>query len=63
MRQGFWRRMKQGGPVVLDATDAYAQWAPAYPPHAHNRLMELERRNPNPARNSRVPKGVRSTLP
>jgi malonyl-CoA O-methyltransferase len=29
---------------VLDARDAYARWAPAYPPHAHNKLMELEAR-------------------
>jgi SAM-dependent methyltransferase len=29
---------------VLDAIDAYRQWAPSYPPFAHNRLMELEER-------------------
>lgn len=29
---------------MLDAADAYGQWAHAYPPRAHNRLMELEQR-------------------
>jgi len=28
----------------LSAAEAYALWAPGYPPHAHNRLMELEER-------------------
>jgi len=36
------RRSRRRQPVVLDAADAYVQWAPVYPPHAHNRLMELE---------------------
>ena len=44
MRRGFWRRMRQSGPVMLDAREAYARWAPAYPPRAHNKLMELEER-------------------
>ena len=36
------RRSRRRPPVVLDAAEAYVQWAPAYPPRAHNRLMELE---------------------
>jgi len=35
----FRRRSK---PVELDALDAYAQWAGAYSPEAHNPLMALE---------------------
>ena len=35
----FRRRSK---PVELDALDAYAQWAAAYSPEAHNPLMALE---------------------
>lgn len=27
---------------TLSSIEAYAQWAPSYPPHAHNVLMELE---------------------
>ncbi len=44
MRRGFWRRMRQSRPVMLEPRDAYARWAPAYPPRAHNKLMELEER-------------------
>lgn len=38
---GRWRHRE---PRVLDASRAYAQWAPTYPPHAHNRLMDVEER-------------------
>ena len=33
----FFRRL-----TPLNAADAYERWAPNYPPHAHNELMELE---------------------
>ena len=35
----WWRRSE---PVELEALDAYAQWAAAYSPEAHNPLMALE---------------------
>lgn len=39
-------RLRRLLPVVsvrtLSSIDAYAQWAPTYPPHAHNLLMEVE---------------------
>ena len=28
--------------LVTSPSDAYAAWAPTYPPHAHNALMEVE---------------------
>lgn len=28
--------------LVTSSADAYAAWAPTYPPHAHNALMEVE---------------------
>ena len=28
--------------LVTSPSDAYAAWAPAYPAHAHNALMEVE---------------------
>jgi malonyl-CoA O-methyltransferase len=28
--------------LVTSSSDAYAAWAPTYPPHAHNALMEVE---------------------
>lgn len=38
-------RLRLGrAPRVLDAPAAYALWAPAYPPHAHNPLMAAEQR-------------------
>jgi malonyl-CoA O-methyltransferase len=36
----WWRRRNK--PVELDVLDAYAQWAAAYSPEAHNPLMALE---------------------
>jgi malonyl-CoA O-methyltransferase len=42
MLRDLLRRSRRRPPVVLDAADAYGLWAPAYPPRAHNRLMELE---------------------
>lgn len=44
MRRWLPRQLWPRTPRVLDARDAYARWAPAYPPHAHNKLMELEER-------------------
>ncbi len=31
-------------PTELSIAEAYARWAPCYPPRPHNRLMELEQR-------------------
>ncbi len=36
------KRLLRRGPETLSALDAYALWAASYPPHAHNRLMEIE---------------------
>lgn len=37
------RRLRRPTPApVLDSLDAYARWAAAYPPHAHNALMQAE---------------------
>jgi SAM-dependent methyltransferase len=44
MLSSFLRWPTSRAPRVLDASDAYRQWAPGYPPFAHNRLMELEER-------------------
>jgi malonyl-CoA O-methyltransferase len=35
-------RWWSGGGERLSAMDAYARWAPDYPPHAHNLLMQAE---------------------
>ncbi len=37
-----WIRRLFHRPKELSVTESYALWAPDYPPHAHNRLMELE---------------------
>jgi malonyl-CoA O-methyltransferase len=36
------KRLLRRSPETLSALDAYALWASSYPPHAHNRLMEIE---------------------
>ncbi len=36
------KRLLRRDPETLSALDAYALWAASYPPHAHNRLMEIE---------------------
>lgn len=38
----LFRRLLRRDPVALDSLAAYAKWAAAYPPHAHNALMETE---------------------
>jgi malonyl-CoA O-methyltransferase len=37
-----WLRFLRSSPRELDVAEAYERWAPCYPPHAHNLLMELE---------------------
>jgi malonyl-CoA O-methyltransferase len=37
-----WLSRRRAEPVELDVLDAYAQWADAYTPEAHNPLMQLE---------------------
>jgi malonyl-CoA O-methyltransferase len=37
-----WLSRRRTEPVELDVLDAYAQWAGAYAPEAHNLLMQLE---------------------
>jgi malonyl-CoA O-methyltransferase len=37
-----WLSRRRAGPVELDVLDAYARWAGAYAPDAHNPLMLLE---------------------
>ncbi len=38
-----WLRRHFAGPVrTLASVDAYALWSASYPPHAHNRLMQIE---------------------
>jgi malonyl-CoA O-methyltransferase len=32
------------GPAILDPASAYALWAPSYPAHAHNAVMQAEER-------------------
>jgi malonyl-CoA O-methyltransferase len=44
MTWGILRRRLRRTPRVVEAAEAYAQWAPRYPPWAHNRLMEVEER-------------------
>jgi malonyl-CoA O-methyltransferase len=36
------KRLLRWRPAVLPSLDAYAKWAPRYPPRAHNTLMEVE---------------------
>lgn len=38
------RRWLRRAPKTLTSVEAYQLWAAAYPPHAHNPLMELEQR-------------------
>jgi len=37
-----WLLRRRAGPIELDVLDAYARWASAYAPEAHNPLMQLE---------------------
>lgn len=37
-----WRRWMGAEAVPVGLDDGYARWAPHYPPHAHNPLMQLE---------------------
>jgi malonyl-CoA O-methyltransferase len=39
-----WPFRRRAQATYLDADDAYTRWAPAYPPWAHNELMEAEER-------------------
>ena len=39
-----WLSRRRAEPRELDVLDAYAQWADAYAPEAHNPLMQLEER-------------------
>jgi malonyl-CoA O-methyltransferase len=38
----FLERFIHRSPLKLSVEEAYARWAANYPPHAHNRLMQLE---------------------
>ena len=44
MRPGLVDRLRRRLIEELDPADAYAAWAPSYPPRAHNALMALEER-------------------
>src|SRR5437764_64541 len=42
-RVAIWLRLKRLIPLrTLRSLEAYALWAPCYPPYAHNGLMEIE---------------------